>query len=169
MAAFFFALSGAGWQWGQTLTSDSAIYREATTACLTAIVLMQVVNVHLCQSRAGSIFSRPLFSNRLITWGIAVEILIILLIDYTALGHTLFGTAPIGWRTWLFVLPFMIGMLVLEEMRKAIVRMPTRAQSEQRPQRRFSAENAEVLRYAEGRHPSGGRATRGMDRERPRE
>ena len=115
MAAFFFVLSGAGWQWGQTLAADSAIYRQATTACLTAIVLMQVVNVHLCRSRRASIFSLPLFGNRLITAGIVAEIALILLIDYTPAGHALFGTAPIGWSAWLIVLPFAVGMLTLEE------------------------------------------------------
>ena len=122
MAAFFFVLSGAGWQWGQPLSADSVIYRQATTACLTAIVLMQVVNVHLCRSRRTSLFSLPLFGNRLITAGIVAEIVIILLIDYTSAGHALFGTAPIGWSAWLIVLPFAVGMLVLDEARKAFMR-----------------------------------------------
>jgi magnesium-transporting ATPase (P-type) len=122
MAAFFFVLVGAGWQWGQTLSTDSETYRQATTACLTAIVLMQVVNVHLCRSRRTSVFSLSLFSNRLITAGIVAEIVIILLIDYTPAGHALFGTAPLEWRTWLFVLPFAIAMVLLEEGRKAFVR-----------------------------------------------
>jgi magnesium-transporting ATPase (P-type) len=122
MAAFFFILFGAGWEWGQTVPAESMTYRQATTACLTAIVLMQVVNVHLCRSRRSSIRSLPLFSNRLITAGIVTEIVVILLIDYTPIGHALFGTAPIGWTAWLFVLPFAIAMLLLEESRKAFVR-----------------------------------------------
>ena len=126
MSAFFFVLFGAGWEWGQTLHTDSATYRQATTACLTAIVLMQVVNVHLCRSRRTSVFSLSFFSNRLITAGIVTEIAVILLIDYTPIGHALFGTAPIGWTVWLIVLPFAIAMLVLEEARKAFVRSPGR-------------------------------------------
>jgi len=122
MAAFFFVLSRAGWEWGQTLPANSTTYRQATTACLTAIVLMQVVNVHVCRSRRLSVFSLPFFSNRLITAGIVVEIVIILLIDYTTAGHLLFGTAPISWRAWLIVLPFAIAMLALEEARKGFMR-----------------------------------------------
>jgi magnesium-transporting ATPase (P-type) len=125
MAAFFFVLSGAGWQWGQTLPADSVTYREATTACLTAIVLMQVVNVHLCRSRRTSVFSHSLFGNRLITAGIVAEIALILLIDYSPAGHALFGTAPLEWKAWLFVLPFAAAMLLLEEARKAFVRRPS--------------------------------------------
>jgi magnesium-transporting ATPase (P-type) len=122
MAAFFFVLSGAGWRWAQPLPADSLIYRQATTACLTAIVLMQVVNVHLCRSRRTSIFSLPLLSNRLITAGIVTEIVLILLIDYTSAGHALFGTAPIGWSTWVIILPFAASMLMLEEARKVLIR-----------------------------------------------
>jgi magnesium-transporting ATPase (P-type) len=122
MAAFFLVLSAAGWQWGQTVPADSALYRQATTACLTAIVLMQMVNVHLCRSRRTSLFELPLFANKLILAGIVTEIVVILAIDYTPIGHAIFGTAPIGWTAWLVVLPFAIAMLGLEEARKAFVR-----------------------------------------------
>jgi calcium-translocating P-type ATPase len=122
MTAFFFVLFGSGWKWGQALPADSAMYREATTACLTAIVLMQVVNVHLCRNPKSSIVSRPFFSNGLITAGIAAEIVIILLIDYTPAGHRLFGTASIGWSAWFIVLPFATTMLIVEEARKVFTR-----------------------------------------------
>ena len=97
-------------------------YRQATTACLTAIVLMQVVNVHLCRSRRTSIVSRPLFGNALITAGIVAEVGLILAIDYTASGNAVFGTAAIGYEAWLVVLPFAAAMLALDEAQKAFVR-----------------------------------------------
>ena len=122
MAAFFFVLFGGGWQWGVQLSATDVLYRQATTACLTAIVVMQVVNVHLCRDRRRSILSRPLFENRLLGLGILAEVALILLIDYTGPGNAMFGTAPIGYGTWAFVLPFALTMLLLEEVRKAIVR-----------------------------------------------
>ncbi len=118
MAAFVFVLVGAGWRWGDQLAPADLVYRQATTTCLTAIVLMQVVNVHLCRSRRGSLFSLPLFNNRLITAGIVTELVLILLIDYTAIGNSVFGTAPIPASAWLFIVPFAVGMLGLEELRK---------------------------------------------------
>ena len=122
MAAFFFVLAGAGWQWGQPLSSADPLYRRATTACLTAIVLMQVANVHLCRSDRRSIFAGRLLENGLITFGIATELALILFIDYTPVGNVLFGTAPVELSVWLFSLPFIALMLMLEEGRKAIVR-----------------------------------------------
>jgi magnesium-transporting ATPase (P-type) len=127
MGAFFFVLAAAGWQPGQALSTSDVLYRQATTACLTAIVLMQVVNVHLCRSRRASIGSRPPFANPLITMGILAEIALILAIDYTDLGNALFGTAPIGYEAWLAVVPFAVAMLALEETRKAFVRWRERS------------------------------------------
>jgi calcium-translocating P-type ATPase len=129
MAAFFFVFVGAGWHWGVALPDTGETYRRATTACLTAIVLMQVVNVHLCRSEHLSIAAMSPFSNRLITAGIVMEVMAILLIDYTALGNAVFGTEPIAPGTWLVVAPFAAAMLLLEEARKAIARARLRASS----------------------------------------
>jgi magnesium-transporting ATPase (P-type) len=45
------------------------LYRQATTACLAAIVLLQIVNVFLCRSAVRSAFTTGLGGNSLILWG----------------------------------------------------------------------------------------------------
>jgi magnesium-transporting ATPase (P-type) len=122
MAVFFFVLHRGGWSYGQTLAPRDALYLQATTACLSAIVVMQVVNVFLCRSRRESVFAFRLLSNPLILLGILIELTIILLIDYTPWGNAVFGTAPIPVTVWLFAMPFALGMLILEELRKWFVR-----------------------------------------------
>jgi calcium-translocating P-type ATPase len=122
MAAFFFVLHGAGWHYGQELSHLDPLYLQATTATLSAIIVMQVVNVFLCRDARESIFTSGLTGNRLILWGVAAEIVLILLIDYTPWGNRGFGTAPIGGDVWLCVIPFALGMLALEEGRKWAVR-----------------------------------------------
>ncbi|MDO8264223.1 MAG: cation-transporting P-type ATPase, partial [Gallionella sp.] len=122
MAAFFFVLHGGGWQYGTVLGFHDNLYLQATTACLSAIIAMQVVNVFLCRHPAMSAFGRGHRRNRLIWYGIAFELLLLALIDYTPWGNALFGTAPLGIEVWLFIIPFGIGMLLLEELRKAVVR-----------------------------------------------
>jgi magnesium-transporting ATPase (P-type) len=94
----------------------------ATTACLMAIVVSQVVNVFLCRHPRRSAFAFGLGSNPLILWGVAAELVLLLAIVYTPAGNALFGTAPLAASAWLFVLPFALGMLALEEARKAVVR-----------------------------------------------
>jgi calcium-translocating P-type ATPase len=122
MAAFFFVLMGSGWTYGETLAPTDPLYLQATTACLAAIVVMQVVNVFLCRDDRRSAFAYGLASNPLLLWGIAVELALILAIVYTPLGQMLFGTAPVSAAAWLFMVPFAVAMVALEEGRKAIVR-----------------------------------------------
>jgi sodium/potassium-transporting ATPase subunit alpha len=122
MAAFFFVLYGAGWKYGHSLAINDPLYLQATAACLTAIVVMQIVNVFLCRSNTRSIFSTGLVGNRLIVWGVALEIALILVFDYTAWGNVILGTAPLGGKVWIFLLPFTTGLIVLEELRKWLVR-----------------------------------------------
>ncbi|MBI5435883.1 MAG: cation-transporting P-type ATPase [Nitrosomonadales bacterium] len=122
MAAFFFVLHGGGWQFGTRLGFHDNLYLQATSACLSAIIAMQVVNVLLCRHPLMSLFSRGQRRNRLIGYGIAFELLLLVLIAYTPWGNALFGTAPLDANVWLFIMPFWIGMLLLEEMRKAVLR-----------------------------------------------
>ena len=122
MAAFFFVLHGGGWQHGTMPEYHDNLYLQATTACLSAIIAMQVVNVLLCRHPTMSAFDRGHRRNRLIWYGIGFELLLLVLIDYTPWGNALFGTAPLGVEVWLFIVPFGIGMLLLEELRKAMVR-----------------------------------------------
>ncbi|MCK9637998.1 MAG: cation-transporting P-type ATPase [Methylobacter tundripaludum] len=121
MAAYFFVLHSGDWRWGESLSSQEPLYLQATTACLSAIIVTQVVNVFLCKTPGRSVFGARLFDNRTILWGIALEIMLILIIDYTAWGNRVFGTLPIAPEVWLFILPFALAMLLLEELRKFMV------------------------------------------------
>ncbi len=122
MAAFFFVLRGAGWSYGEPLAADAPLHLQSTTACLSAIIAMQVVNVFLCRSENRSVFGLGFLRNRLMLAGIAAEIALILLIDNTPWGNRLFGTAPIAADVWLYVIPFALAMLLLEEWRKTLAR-----------------------------------------------
>jgi potassium/sodium efflux P-type ATPase len=126
MAAFFFVMYGGGWQFGNQLGSHDKLYLQGTAACLSAIVMMQVVNIFLCRHPVLSAFSRGHRRNPLIAYGIIFELVLLLLIDYTPWGNALFGTAPLGIEVWMFMIPFGLGMWLLEEVRKAVVRRKTR-------------------------------------------
>ncbi|MCX7100150.1 MAG: cation-transporting P-type ATPase [Methylobacter sp.] len=121
MAAYFFVLHTGGWHWGQDLNARDPLYLQATTACLSAIIVMQIVNVFLCKTPGRSVFNVKMFDNPIILWGIVVEIALILSIDYTDWGNRIFGTLPIAQDVWLFILPFALLMLLLEELRKLLV------------------------------------------------
>ena len=129
MCAFGFVLHLGGWTYGQTLANHDPLYLQSTTACLSAIVVMQIANVFLCRSDWFPVFRRGIFANKLLLAGVAAEIVIILLIDYTPWGNALFGTAPIAGQVWLFILPFAVAMIALEELRKWICRRVKRPEN----------------------------------------
>lgn len=122
MSAFFFVLRSAGWHYSQPLDHLDPLYLQATTACFAAVVLSQVVNVFLCRSDRASVFSASIWGNRLILVGVAGELLLLLAIMFTPWGRAVFGAAPFPSRVWLFIAPFMAGLLAMEELRKWIVR-----------------------------------------------
>ncbi|MDT3736440.1 MAG: cation-transporting P-type ATPase [Denitratisoma sp.] len=122
LAAFFLVLHAAGWQYGIALDKADPLYLQATTACLVAIVVMQVMNLFLCRHPLKSSLAFGLAANPLILVGLAAELALILAIVYTPAGNWLFGTAPVGADVWLLALPFAAAMWGLDEARKAWLR-----------------------------------------------
>jgi magnesium-transporting ATPase (P-type) len=94
------------------------LYLRSTTACLTAIVLMQVANVFACRSETRHAVAKGMRPNRLLMAGVLIEMLLIVGIDYTSWGHRVFGTAAIGWAPWVVALPFAAVLLLLDGLWK---------------------------------------------------
>ncbi|HEU4845862.1 MAG TPA: cation-transporting P-type ATPase [Burkholderiaceae bacterium] len=122
MAAFFLVLRTAGWHYGDVLAPHAPAYLQATTACLSTIIVMQIVNVFLCRSPTRSLASTGLMGNRLILSGVLLEVGILLLVNFTDAGNALLDTAPFPGRVWAVIVPCGVAMGVLEEWRKWIVR-----------------------------------------------
>ena len=102
-------------------TTQMAIYHQATTVTLAAIVACQVGNVFACRSERTSIFRLGFFSNRLIWLGIAVEWALILSIIYFPPLQKVFATAPLSPWQWLMLLLCPPLILIADEIRKKSV------------------------------------------------
>uniref|UniRef100_Q47EY4 ATPase, E1-E2 type n=1 Tax=Dechloromonas aromatica (strain RCB) TaxID=159087 RepID=Q47EY4_DECAR len=122
MATFFFVLHGFGWHYGETLALGDPPYLQATSACLMAIVLAQMVNVFVCRHPRLPAWHFPLFENRWLLAGLASEVGLLLAILYTPWGNSLFGTAPLPAAVFLYALPFALFLGAAEEVRKWLVR-----------------------------------------------
>jgi sodium/potassium-transporting ATPase subunit alpha len=118
MTGYFYILWQGGWSWGQIPLP--LLYRQATTACLTAVIVTQVANGFVCRSPRISVFALGLFSNRILLVGILVEVALQLAIVYSPLGHTLFGTASLPASAWLVAMPFALLLFSADEGRKAL-------------------------------------------------
>lgn len=122
MFGFFYIMYGGGWKWGDIVKPDNVLYMQATTACLTAIIITQAANVFACRSSKESVLSQGLFTNRVIFIGIGFELLLQLFIVYHPWGNRIFSTSPISPHIWLVLLPFAFLLLFAEEVRKFAVR-----------------------------------------------
>jgi magnesium-transporting ATPase (P-type) len=121
MAGYFFLNWLHGWP-ATPLAADGTIYRLATTMTLAGIVATQIGAVFGCRTERASIFTIGFFSNRLVLAGIASELVILGLLIYTPLLQTVFNTAPIGPREWLFAFAWTPIMFLADEARKALLR-----------------------------------------------
>lgn len=115
---YFYVLKTGEWQWGQALASNNILYMQATTACLTGIVLTQIANGFVSRSFRESVFSLGLFSNKLLLAGILVEIILQIFIVYHPVGNNIFSTYPIPLNVWLVLIPFALLLFSVEEVRK---------------------------------------------------
>jgi len=122
LAAFFFVLDLGGWQYGDFLATVDPLYRQATTACLAAIVVAQMVNVFLCRHPREAAMRFPLTQNPLLLLGLGAELALILAIVYTPLGNEIFATQAFPPAAWGLMIVLALAFAGLEETRKFLVR-----------------------------------------------
>ena len=122
MAAFFFVYYVNGWRPGMPMADAGPLYITAATMTLAAIVASQVGNVFACRTDRESVFHAGFFANRLVLWGIAAELLIILSLISVPFLARIFGLAPLVTREWLLLCAFPPLLLMMEEGRKWIKR-----------------------------------------------
>lgn len=101
--------------------TQMAIYHQATTVTLAAIVACQDGNVFACRSERTSIFSLGFFSNPLIWLGIVIEWALILSIMYFPPLQKIFATAPLSTLQWSLLIFCPPLILIADEIRKKIV------------------------------------------------
>lgn len=118
-ATYFYVLHRSGWTWGVKLAMTDPLYGQATAAFFLAIVVCQVANLLVWRTTHQSIFKKGIFSNRSAVIGIGIELLLLVLIVQTPVGHWAFGTASVPFEVWLVPVPCALVMLVLAEVIKA--------------------------------------------------
>ena len=124
-AAYFFFNWLNGWP-GVPLAGSGIVYQTATTMTFAAIVMSQVGAVFACRTERASIFQVGFHTNRLVLIGIASELIVLCAIAYLPFLQGLFGTAPLGLIEWVFLIAAPAVVLLMDEIRKAILRATDR-------------------------------------------
>jgi magnesium-transporting ATPase (P-type) len=123
LAAFYFMYWTNGY-WGQwlDLPASGELYRAATGMALAAVVTTQIGNLFAQRTERTSIFRISLFSNPLLWVGIATELLFICLIVYVPFFQDAIGTAAFPLENWWFLFAWTPSLLLVDELRKALLR-----------------------------------------------
>ncbi len=121
MLAWYAVMLSGGWEPGEALGPGDLLYRQASSACFSAIVIMQMVNVWMCRSEQRPAFGRGTAPvSRLLLAGVLFEAGCLLLIVWTPAGNLVFSTAPFPLSALATMLPCCLGLVVAEELRKRL-------------------------------------------------
>lgn len=125
LTAYYFVLYSGGWRPGMQLepndtTFVNPLHLKATTIVFVGIVVMQIANIFACRSEKYSAFKIGFFSNKLILWGIAFELIFTAALVYLPFFQKIFNTIGLDWKDWGILFVFMIAIFFIEELRKKI-------------------------------------------------
>jgi len=123
VGAYFWSLFSQGWQWGMSLDADSIMYIKSSTFAFAILVLIQMVNAYNSRSDRRSVFQVGFFNNLWLMGAICISLLVVYLLVEVPFFNEWFHTAPLEWYEWFVIIGASFGILLVEEVRKAVVRL----------------------------------------------
>lgn len=130
MGGFFYVLTKAGWHMGDPTGKGHPLnhgYREATTMTFFSMIACQIGTAFAARTDRASLRSVGVFSNRLLLWGIAFELVLAAAIIYLPPMQSLLSTAPLGPDALAVTLPFPFIVWGADELRRWLLRRRDRA------------------------------------------
>ena len=109
MAGFFHVMLDAGWHPGDPTGDGTPLhhaYQQATTMTFLGMIAGQIGTAFAARTDRASLRSVGAFSNRLLLWGIAFELVVAAILIYTPVFQSLLATAALDPGMLLFVAPF---------------------------------------------------------------
>jgi calcium-translocating P-type ATPase len=125
MTCFFSVLINGGWHLGDPTGVGSPLhhtYQQATTMTFLGMVAGQVGTAFAARTEHASLRSVGVFSNHLLLWGIAFELLLAALFVYAPPFQSLLGTAVPTPQMLLLLVPIPFIVWGADELRRWIVR-----------------------------------------------
>jgi magnesium-transporting ATPase (P-type) len=128
LAGFFLVLARAGWSPGDDTSLGSPLhddYLRATTMTFVGIVACQVGTAVAARTERASLRSVGLFTNPMLLWSIAFEVLFCAAIVYLPPLQDIFGTLPLGVPELALLATFPVVVWGADEWRRAHLRGAT--------------------------------------------
>ena len=92
----------------------------------TAFVFFQLVNAFCVRVGDATVFSRHTLSNRPLLWALAAVVAMQVVIVQVPFFERVFDTVPLTLSQWGLVVAVPMSLLVVEELRKAVIRFRRR-------------------------------------------
>ena len=125
MAGFFYVMLDAGWHPGDPTGEGAPLhhaYQQATTMTFLGMIAGQIGTAFAARTDRASLHSIGAFSNRLLLWGIAFELILAALLIYAPPFQALLATAALTPDMLLFVAPFPFIVWGADELRRWLLR-----------------------------------------------
>lgn len=119
VAAFIWSMLRGGWNFGEDILVDSALYMKSTTATYAVLALTQMANLLQSRSEKYSPFKLGFFKNKYAIGSIFISVGILLLFMYLPFFQEYLRMAPIDGKDWLAAFIATVAVFLLEEARKA--------------------------------------------------
>lgn len=95
---------------------------RARTAALTVLAVFQWFNAWNCRSSDRSIFGKGFFANKFLLASTFLIAILQVLAVYNPFFQSFLGTTALGWGDWLIIVDVALSIVIVEELRKSIVR-----------------------------------------------
>ncbi len=125
LGGFFFVLWQAGWTSGADVSSGSSLndaYVQATTMTFAGIVACQIGTAFAARTDHASLRTIGVFSNRMLLWGIASELVFLGALVYIPALQPVFHTAPLGATELAILATFPFIVWGADEIRRYLLR-----------------------------------------------
>jgi calcium-translocating P-type ATPase len=125
LGGFFFVLLRVGWAPNDPTGAGSALhgaYLEATTMTFAGIVACQIGTAVAARTEHASLRSVGPFTNRMLLWGLASEVVFLAALVYVPPLQQVFGTAALGWAEIGILATFPLVVWGADELRRLVIR-----------------------------------------------
>ena len=122
---FFFVLTRAGWHLNDVVSAGHPLhgaYLRATTMTFAGIVACQIGTAVAARTERASLRSVGFFTNRLLLWGIASEIVFAAAVIFVPALQDVFGTAALEPVDLAVLAPFPVIVWGADELRRFVLR-----------------------------------------------
>jgi len=117
--AYLWSMKRGGWNFGEKIDLNSALYIKSTAATYAVLSMTQMANLMQARSEKLSVFEIGFFKNRWLIGSIFISVGMLLSFMYIPFFQKYLHMAPIDFWDWVVVIGATLAVFVFEEARKA--------------------------------------------------